>query len=287
MDFQKNDIIDLSIIITTHQRPEILLNLIMSINNSKVPSKEIIIVGTAESDFSKLPKNLSFIKIISKVKNQIYQRNLGIKKARGKYLLQVDDDIIFDKKAINIMLQNIVNSNDKTIFSINLLNSYGQEANVRWTKIYNSKITFRIILYMLNGFKKIQPASIILSGRPIPNYLSVGDKNYEKNQWLNSCIILKKSSLKDYKNYYISGKSFYEDVITTHNFYLSNYKLIVLKNAKAYHPITSPMNFITHLKTLKSQFLIVKIFKKSYFLFLLDIIIFSFIFLFYNFYKYK
>ena len=53
MELVKNDIIDLSIIITTYQRPKKLLELIISIENSKLPSNELIIVGTENSDFSK------------------------------------------------------------------------------------------------------------------------------------------------------------------------------------------------------------------------------------------
>lgn len=146
---------------------------------------------------------------------------------------------------------------------------------------------FRTILFLLNGCKKIKPASIILSGRPVPNYIGLNNITYNKNEWTNSCIIFKKSSLKDYQNFVIKGKSFYEDIITTHNFYLNGYKLITLKQAKAYHPVTPPMSISTHLKTLKSQFFIVRIFKKSYFLFFLDIIIFSIIFVLYKFYKNK
>lgn len=142
MELVKNDIIDLSIIITTYQRPKLLLELTISIENSKLPSHELIIVGTENSDFSKLPKKLKFVKVISKVKNQVYQRNLGLKKAKGRYLLQVDDDLIFNKNAINVMFKSIVESNNKTIFSVNLLNFNGEEASKRWAKIYNSNFFF-------------------------------------------------------------------------------------------------------------------------------------------------
>lgn len=278
-----NKNIELSIVITTYNRQHELLNLIKSILESKLPLYEIIVVGTNKKDFNLIKDKENVTTIVSKIKNQVYQRSIGLENCNGKFILQVDDDLIFEKNAISILYNNILSRKDKSIIAINLLDSNGNQANKRWVNNYNRNYILRFLIFFLNGFQKVKPCSLILSGRPVPYYLNNNVNKYQNSEWLNSCFIFNKSSLKDYNQHFMMGKSYYEDIFTTYNFYRKGYKLLTIKEAKAYHPITEPMNLFTHLKSLKSQFMIVKRFKKSFILFFLDSIIFSLVFLFYTF----
>lgn len=279
---KKNKVIDLSIVIATHNRPNELKSLIDSIFESELPNYEILLIGTSKNDFQFVDDKNNIIKIVSDKKNQVYQRNVGFQKSNGKYILQVDDDIIFGNNAIKLLYDKILKSR-KTILSINLLNSNGEKAYKRWVEIYNSNKFFRNLIFFLNGFKKVRPYSVISSGRPVPYFSNENINNYEKSEWLNSCFMFSDTALNDYKKNISSGKAFYEDIFTTHNFFHMGYKLKTLEEAQGFHPITDPMDFFTHLRTIKNQFVIVRKFKKSFVLFFFDLIIFSLIFFIYNF----
>ena len=68
-------------------------------------------------------------------------------------------------------------------------------------------------------------------------------------------------------------KSFYEDVIFSHNLYKKGYQLQLDPKLKANHPFFDRLNFKTHLKTLKTQYFIVNKFNKNYIMFVLDLIL--------------
>ena len=268
--------VNLSLIIATYQGISKLSNLLKSIIDSTKVPKEIIIVHTEEDDLNYLKKeyaDLNIKLIVSKIKNQVYQRKHGFKYINYDYILQIDDDIIFERNAIQKLYENIIFSNKK-IISANILNKDLLPADSRWVKTFNKFYLFRLLLFLLNNFKKVKGNSIIASGRVIPDI----DKN--PPQWLNSSLCFHKSCLIDYETIDHMGKSFYEDVFTSHNFYLKGYMLEKIYEAIIYHPNTEKMNLGNHLKTIKNQIKIVDHFSKSKIFFILDVIFFTIIFTF-------
>ena len=81
--------------------------------------------------------------------------------------------------------------------------------------------------------------------------------------------------VKDYKQN--TEKAFYEDVFFSHQLYLNNYFLLIDNNVIGIHDNQPYTSIQTYFKTLKTQYFIVKFFKKSLFFFFLDVIIFPFI----------
>ncbi len=108
-----------SIIIPTHNRKNKLKRLINSIFTSKYPHNklELIIINDASTDGTKtfLQKlhlsSIRQVKIVNNKKNSLVSvsRNKGIKKASGKYLFFVDDDVVLAKDTIS----NLVNFSQK------------------------------------------------------------------------------------------------------------------------------------------------------------------------------
>ena len=120
--------------------------------------------------------------------------------------------------------------------------------------------------------------SILPSGRICP-YLPksfINKKHVLKNiEWTNSLIFYHKSALLYSNNYHTkkNEKSFYEDVIFSHNLYRKGFKLQIDPKLRAIHPYYKQLDVNTHLKTIKKQFYIVRRFNKNYFFFTLDIIL--------------
>ena len=94
--------IDLSLVVATHQGKNRLEKLIKSVLNSGVIPREIIIVGTNKEDIDNIKKyndNLNIIFKVSKYKNQVYQRKIGLDLVSSNFILQLDDDIRMEKNS--------------------------------------------------------------------------------------------------------------------------------------------------------------------------------------------
>ena len=270
--------IDLSLVVATHQGKNRLEKLIKSVLNSTNIPREIIIVGTNQEDLDNIRKynnDLNIIFKVSKNKNQVYQRKIALDLTSSNFILQLDDDIKIEKNTISILYNEIRNNNFKRIIAGKLVNENYEPADIRWVNAYNKYYLVRIIIFLLNNFKKVKPNTLIKSGRPIPHI----NNDKSEIEWLNSSLCFHRDSLKDYARYKSFGKSYYEDIFTSHNYFCKGYKLEKIHNAILVHPNTKKFSLFDHIKSIKNQYIIVKTYSKSKILFILDIIIFSFIFL--------
>lgn len=97
---------ELSIIVTTRNRVKDLRNCLNSISKSSFNNFELIVIDDCSIDETKNLRisdfNFKDFKIVHSKKQlmMVGARNLGAKKAKGKYILFVDDDNIFTKDAI-------------------------------------------------------------------------------------------------------------------------------------------------------------------------------------------
>ncbi len=101
----------LSIIIPTYKRPTSLLRLLSSLKQEIDDSVEIIIVEQEVSnvklfkDFCRR-KEIPLIYLFLKNKSTSVAKNSGVKKAKGDYILFVDDDVVVKKGLIENHLNN-------------------------------------------------------------------------------------------------------------------------------------------------------------------------------------
>lgn len=272
--------INLSLVIASHKGSKKLINLLNSIILGKSIPKEIIIVCSTDEynkyifNLKKFNKIFNIIILKSKIKNQIYQRQIGLAKARNDYILQLDDDLTLDKNTIKLLYENVNKSHFKKIFCLNLIDKNKNPLDSRWSYYYRHYTSFKVALYFLNGYKKIQPNTIIKSGRPIPSF----KKNY-RYEWLNSSLCFHKNAMKDYKFFDTVGKAYYEDIFTSHSFLVQGYELKKITNSILIHPKTNQIDFNEHLKAFQNQKIIVKTFKKNIILLYFDFLIFSLFFI--------
>lgn len=278
--FQK--IVNISIICASANGKLKLPSLVKSISEGSYLPNELIIVGTSLSDIQLsrlyINKKINFKFVVSKIKNQIYQRNMGKKISKNNLILQTDDDVIFKKNTLKEFYYNSFFLPKKKILASYVVDENNFHQSIRFSRIYNKSLIFRWILRFLNNFKKIKNFSLIKSGRIVPLIKNNSSKKYDDVDWLNSVMMYNKNYVFEPKISSLSKKSYYEDVLFSHYNKSKGFKLIILKNAKIIHPTTNKTNFKIFVNTLEKQFYLVKVLKKSYILFIIDVIIFSAIF---------
>ncbi len=281
-----------SLVCATHNGKNKLPHLISSIKKNSLLPKEIIICGTNNEDLSLLNKkdikNLNIKFILSKKKNQSYQRRIAIKNTKYEIIFQLDDDLYVDQNYFRNMSKHFQkNKNKKQVISAAILFKNFSHQAIRWNKVYYSNIFFRFILRSFNLGSKLKYMSVLASGRIIPmlprEFLKKNNNSNEKKiinnlEWVCSTIAYNKKFYRlGYKFKSNQKKSYYEDVFFTHSLFKKGFNLCIDRDCIAYHPTTIPTNFKIFKDTIISQFYIVKYFKKSFILFILDIIVFSII----------
>ena len=282
--FQK--LIDISVVCASANGKRKLPKLVKSISQGSVIPKELIIVGTNLSDKQLLEKYLNnkinFKFLISKKKNQIYQRNIAKKFAKYNLILQTDDDIIFHKNTLKEFHYSWNFYTKKKILAAYVVNEDNSHQSKRFSIIYNNFFLFRSVLSLLNNFEKIKNFSLIKSGRIVPLIDKKIIRKFNNVDWTNSVMMYDKKFIFEPKILNFNKKSYYEDVLFSHYNKLKGFNLIILRDAKVMHPTSDKTSFKIFLDTISKQFYLVKLLKKNYFLFTLDVIIFSLLFLIYK-----
>lgn len=97
-----------------------LEQLLPTVRKVKYPNKEIIVVNNGSTDDSKeyIKKNYPEIKIVEIKKNRGYAgaNNFGVKSAKGKYLLFLNNDTIVTPNFLDKLVEDL--ENDKTIGAV-------------------------------------------------------------------------------------------------------------------------------------------------------------------------
>lgn len=123
------DIGKVSIIIPTYNRGKLITKSVKSVLSQTYKNIEVIVVDDNSTDkteqiLNKIKdKRLKYIKL-KKNMGAAYARNIGIKKANGKYIGFNDSDDVFHKTKIEKQLLNMVSNNSD--FDFCKLNMYGE-----------------------------------------------------------------------------------------------------------------------------------------------------------------
>jgi glycosyltransferase involved in cell wall biosynthesis len=210
------EILDISIVIATLGGP-CLLRLIDCINNQSITVKEIIICLPVNCKIHAQLKKFNNINICYVVKiGQVSQRSEGLKIANGKFVIQLDDDMVFSESFIRLLYINFIKIDNKAALSP-LIKNYTTKNYLTNYQISLKNILKNIYFFLLAGapwsFRKMGIIDRGGIGHAVDkNYLST-DIPYEV-EWLpGGCVICSKDNLilEDY--FPFQGKAYSEDLI--------------------------------------------------------------------------
>jgi hypothetical protein len=235
----------LSIIITHHKTPELLYLCIKSIKETVKNIKparhckqgvadghEIIVVDSESvkktEDFIK--ENFPEIQFIPFKKNLGYSKivNIGIKKAKGEYILILNADIIVLEDSISKMLKFMKKNSDVGVVGPQLLDFTN---NIQISCFSNP--TFKAILVRRTFLEKSS------WGKKIINKFTIADwdrKSIRKVDWIQgSAIMIRKKAIEKVglldKRFFM----YFEDADWCRRFWEKGYKVVYLSNAKMAH----------------------------------------------------
>ena len=165
---------------------------------------------------------------------QVFQRCVGFSKARGDFVLQLDDDIILDKNCILKMMQFMTESKENASISPIY---YDQLEAVEMR--YNHNSFFRKCKYwLMNGSVGYVPGKISLTGIGFIFDFQNKEKRINEVDWLSGACVLHKKENLVLENYYpFNGKAYSEDLIHSSILRKNLVKLFVLQDAIAYQDL--------------------------------------------------
>jgi len=265
--------LNISIVIPTIGNRD-LLSTLVSIEESSIRVDEIIIsIPNNVKLYDKYFKMFNNVRVInSDNKGQVVQRIEGFKSTKNEIVVQMDDDIILEKKCLELMYQQI-KKNKKSAISAHFHDIVSKKSI--YSKEGNSRFSNFFFLSELNYFKNKFASKIynkIKNGNTIEQNGDISKSGFETypdmqkhsepfiTGWIpGGCVMHYKSNLVLYDFFPFSGKAYCEDLYHSIALKKNNIKLYYHPNAKAYLKIESvKSNFTGFVKYLKNDFVIRK-----------------------------
>ena len=273
--------IDLSIVCASYRGAEKLPKMICSILRSSVIPKQIVLaIGFDESPPDWLTRYSNFIEI--KIVNceligQAVQRLAGLEVVTNPWVMQIDDDMELHVKSIDLAFSLAVHEGKKTVVGLLQVDPHGNYSAKRWNFYYSKYWIFRVVVCVLNNFRRPGFMTLTASGRIIP-LMPVEVSSFDAD-WCGGCMVYHRTASKEIPPLRIEGKAYYDDVYFSHSLKRMQYRVLVSTTAKVTHPSTPQITWKIFIETVPAQYRLVSKFKLSRILFGLDVLIFSIIFI--------
>ena len=263
---KKSKLLPISIVIPTLGEKELIKCLKKISSGTKYP-KEVLLVIPKENvklviNYSKFYKKINTKVIISNKKNQVYQRILGFKKAKNKFVFQLDGDVYLEKSCLE-KLFNFIKNKEK----VAVAPRYTNKENLSNIYKFPKSSLLRFYHWLINSNYGYTPGKISLSGF---NYSDENNtKGFSQNDWLSGGAVMHKRNNLILKNYYPYKfkKKFCEDILHSLILRKKNINLIKLYEAKAssrQSGVITSQNFLLVLKDFTCEFLIRRYIVKSF-----------------------
>lgn len=223
----------LSIIVTHYKTPELLYLCLKSIQDTvRKIGYEIIVVDSEAQEKTKdlLEEKYPDVKLIAFKKNLGYSKivNNALKKAKGKYILIINADIIVLKNAISKMLEFMKENPDVGIIGPQLLDFTN---NIQASCF--SKPTLGAILARRTFLGKTKWGKQSLENFTISNW---NRKSIREVDWVQgSAMMVRKEMLKKVGLWDERFFMYFEDTDWCHRFWQKGYKVVYLPSAKMAH----------------------------------------------------
>jgi len=225
---KKRKKISVCIAIASLGRPS-LFSTLKSLNSILSKNSKIIVClpASEKNKFSK--KKINKCKFIfSKIKNQVSQRVEAFRKARHKFVLQLDDDVRLDTNCLCHLQKALVALGPGHAISPIMV----WEHNGLMTDLSQKTFAWRVLKQYLGKSLRIIPGAITHLGTNPAVEITKNTPKLIETEWLpGGCVLHYKKNLI-LKNYYpFSGKAFSEDVM--HSILLRQKGIRLFVNPKA------------------------------------------------------
>lgn len=238
-----------------------LINFLNRCKDYKI-SEIILSIPRNKVDYIKnLTRSWDNIKIVYSIKkSQVLQRIKGFKLAKEKDVLQLDDDILIDPRAISILMKNNYGINSKKSISP-VYKDFNKKYLHEKKKKFLSLVHLFIMCLLFGSIRKIHDMGSLSNA--LVNYGVSFKSNIIKNievEWLlGACVIHKKKNLILEDFYPYEGKSYCEDLLHSLELRKKGVKLLVLNNVYVYCKMENSFNnFKELLKYIRALNLFVK-----------------------------
>lgn len=264
---------NISIVIPTIGNRD-LLSTLVSIEESSIRVDEIIIsIPNNVKLYDKSFKMFNNVRVInSDNKGQVIQRIEGFKSTKNEIVVQMDDDIILEKKCLELMCKQIKKNKKSAISAhfhdiISKKSIYSKAENLSFSNFFflselnyfKNKFRNKIYNKIKNGNNVNQNGDISISGfETYPNF-----QDYKEpfiSGWIpGGCVMHYKSNLVLSNFFPFTGKAYCEDLYHSIALKKNNIQLYYHPRAKAYLEIESvKSNFKVFINYLKNDFIIRK-----------------------------
>lgn len=104
---RRSDEVVVSVVTATRNRPQHVRTMLTSLSNQTRLPDEVIIVDASDDDLNILASDFPglTIKFLKSIPSVCRQRNIGIERATGNWVLLCDDDITLDRNYLEVLLQ--------------------------------------------------------------------------------------------------------------------------------------------------------------------------------------
>lgn len=161
--------------------------------------------------------------LVSQSRGQVAQRQLGLESARGKYVLQMDDDILFEPDVIGIMIEALDRLNHRAYLAPAILHISSKDTN-KAPRNGSGGFDF-------GGIPKRQPP------------YDADQTDPTRTKWLPGGFILTKySSISIPQVYPFQGKAFDEDILNSVIREQHGIRHYILQYLAVYTEITEDIN---------------------------------------------
>lgn len=229
-----------------------------------------ILVCLPEED-ALLVKRLSFpnVRVINAARRgQVAQRAIGFQKASGRFVLQLDDDILVSNDCLECLLNVITLDAAKVAVAPSLLFKSSRKSFYQTPK---NKTLLQLYYWLINGVRGYQPGSITMAGTNVgvdPQFVEYDTVEVE---WVpGGCLLHHRDCLIVDDFYPFTGKAYSEDLYHSYFLRKNKVKLMVCTSAECFLDDTmvvynfSVPEFISYVQAdLKARIHLVRISKKS------------------------
>lgn len=228
-----HDTYSLSVVIAT-LGGESLRGTIEQLNRGTVVPDEILVCIPEEDAYKVATFSIPNVRVIkTDQRGQVAQRIAGFHRAGGKYIMQLDDDVMVDEYCIERLVDVLASSSGNYAVSPALRHiETDRSVYSKWSK---NKIVRQMYYFLINGDEGYKPGTVTKAGTEIGVDPDLSDVMHHDVDWLpGGCVVHCRNNLVLSNYYPYSGKAYCEDMYHSRCLRAMGVKMLIASEAIAW-----------------------------------------------------